>query len=297
MAQPPDPDRAASPAEPPDADASGPIDVHDRSLAPITRLTAVMARLRDPEHGCPWDLEQDFATIVPHTIEEAHEVADAIENGDLEHLREELGDLLFQVVFYAQLAHERGLWDFEAVAAGVADKMLARHPHVFGDREVADAGQSSANWEADKAAERAAKAEAEGRRASALDGVSKGLPALTRALKLQRRAARVGFDWTGTLEVLDKIEEEVAELRAEITAGAGPERQRDELGDLFFALVNLARRLDLDPEGALRQTNGKFERRFRYIEQSLEKKGSSAPEVDLDTMEALWQEAKAAERR
>jgi len=271
------------------------IDVHDAAAPPLARLLAVMARLRDPVSGCPWDLEQTFETIVPHTIEEAYEVADAIETGDLDHLREELGDLLFQVVFYAQLARERGLWDFDAVAAGVADKMVRRHPHVFGDRRVADAGETHANWEADKEAERRREAATHGRRPSVLDGVGAGLPALTRALKLQRRAARVGFDWADPAEILDKIEEEIAELRAVLGAADDVDRRRDELGDLFFALVNLARRLDVDPETSVRQTNRKFTRRFHFIEQALAEEGKTPKESTLARMEALWQAAKAEE--
>ena len=261
----------------------------------IERLLAVMARLRDPEGGCPWDLEQDFRTIAPHTIEEAYEVADAIERGDMAELRDELGDLLFQVVFYARMAGERGDFDFEAVAAGIADKMIRRHPHVFGDVSVETAEEMSHRWEAQKADERAAKAAADGRAASVLDGVIPGLPALTRAVKLQKRAARVGFDWTDPAEILDKIEEELGELRAELAADGGPDRVEDELGDLAFALVNLARRLEVDPDSALRRTNLKFERRFRRIERWLAEDGREPHQATLDEMEALWQRAKRQE--
>ncbi len=266
----------------------------------IDRLITIMARLRDPAGGCPWDLEQSFRTIVPHTIEEAYEVADAIERDDMAALREELGDLLFQVVFHARMAEEAGEFDFEAVARTIADKMVARHPHVFGDAEVRSAGEQTDRWEVHKAVERSAKAAAEGRAAGALDGVITALPALTRAVKLQKRAARVGFDWTEAADILDKIIEEIAELRAEMTgaapAGAGHDRIEDELGDLLFALTNLARRLEIDPEAALRRTNAKFERRFRRIESWLAEQGLSPAESTLDDMERLWQRAKLEER-
>ncbi|NYZ12058.1 nucleoside triphosphate pyrophosphohydrolase [Azospirillum sp. RWY-5-1] len=261
----------------------------------IDRLLDIMARLRDPDGGCPWDLEQTYRTIAPHTIEEAYEVADAIEKGDMDSLREELGDLLFQVVYYAQFAREEGRFDFEEVAGVIADKMIRRHPHVFGDDEVKTAGQQTSRWEEHKAAERAAKAAEEQRVPSALDGVIAGLPALTRALKLQNRAARVGFDWTDARDILDKIEEEVGELRAEMDAGSGQDRIADELGDLLFALVNLARRLQVDPEGALRGTNAKFERRFHRIEALLAAQGRKPEGATLDEMEALWQQAKREE--
>jgi nucleoside triphosphate diphosphatase len=262
----------------------------------IERLLGVMARLRDPHGGCPWDLEQDFASIAPYTIEEAYEVADAIARGDLEHLKDELGDLLLQVVYHAQMAKEAGLFDFEQVAAAIADKMVRRHPHVFGTAEVASARAQSHAWDAAKAAERADKAEAAGGTHAILDDVPLGLPALLRAAKLQRRAARVGFDWPEAAQVLDKIEEEIAELRAELEDGASAERLSDEIGDLLFAAVNLARHLDVDAEAALRQANDKFERRFRAIEQALRARGRRLEDASLDEMEALWQEAKASER-
>ncbi|TWB17236.1 ATP diphosphatase [Nitrospirillum amazonense] len=270
------------------------------ATAPIDRLLAIMARLRDPDGGCPWDLEQDFPTIAPHTIEEAYEVADAIEQGDMAALKEELGDLLFQVVFYAQMASERGLWNFNDITTALSDKMVRRHPHVFGEQvgAVADATDQVKNWEAQKAGERAAKAAASGAKASALDGVIGGLPALTRAVKLQKRAARVGFDWTQAKEILDKIEEEIGELRAEMEH-AVPEKARmqDELGDLVFALANLARHIDIDPETALRGTNAKFERRFRQIEAWLAEGGRGPADATLEEMEALWQKAKGLERQ
>ena len=284
---------------------SGPHGTAPHGTAPhgtgIERLLQVMARLRHPESGCPWDLEQTFQTIAPHTIEEAYEVVDAIERNDLADLKEELGDLLFQVVYYAQMARECGTFDFDAVAGATADKMIRRHPHVFGTAAARDAQEQTRHWEAHKAAERAAKAgrrgtAADGRAAGVLDGVIAGLPALTRALKLQKRAARVGFDWTRAPEILDKIEEEIAELRTELVDGRAPDRIKDELGDLMFAMVNLARRLDIDPESALRRTNAKFERRFRRIEVWLEDQGRSIGGATLDEMEALWQRAKAQER-
>ena len=230
---------------------------------PIHRLLALMARLRDPERGCPWDLEQDFATIAPHTIEEAYEVADAIDRQDMPALRDELGDLLFQVVFYAQMARERGAFDFDAVAEAITDKMIRRHPHVFGKASIATAEAQTRAWEDHKATERRARAEAEGRAPSILDGVTAALPALSRALKLQNRAARAGFDWPAADQVLEKIEEEVAEVRTELAEGADAERVSGEIGDLLFAVVNLARHLKLDPESALRHANAKFERRIQ----------------------------------
>ena len=252
-----------------------------------------MARLRDPSGGCPWDLEQSFASIAPHTIEEAYEVVEAIESGDRPALRDELGDLLFQVVFYAQMASEEGCFDFEAIAAGICEKMERRHPHVFGQARIADAAAQTVNWEAQKAAERAAKA---GDRApSALDGVSTTLPALTRALKLQARAGRVGFDWPEAAQVLDKIAEEIEEVRAEMIEGVELDRLEDEIGDLLFACVNLARKLKIDPEGALRRGNRKFERRFGHIERALAQQGRSPSEASLEEMEALWVEAKQQE--
>ncbi|MEI6557842.1 MAG: nucleoside triphosphate pyrophosphohydrolase [Rhodospirillaceae bacterium] len=269
----------------------------------IDRLLAIMARLRDPVTGCPWDIEQSFRTVAPHTIEESYEVADAIERADLPALRDELGDLLFQVVFHAQIAHEAGAFDFEAVAEAISDKMIRRHPHVFGTLQIADAAAQTVRWEEQKAAERAAGAAAEGRSPSALDGVIRGLPGLTRALKLQKRAARVGFDWTETIDILDKIEEEVGELRVELRAAAGStvrgpahDRVADELGDLLFVLVNLARRLEVDPEGAIRGANAKFERRFQRIEALLARQGRAPSDASLEEMEALWQQAKREER-
>jgi nucleoside triphosphate diphosphatase len=262
---------------------------------PVQRLLQVMARLRDPADGCPWDLEQDFASIAPYTIEEAYEVADAIARGDLAELKDELGDFLLQVVYHARMAEEAGLFDFDQVAAAIADKMIRRHPHVFGSAEVDGARAQSHAWEAVKATERASRAGAEGA-ARVLDDVPLALPALTRAAKLQRRAARVGFDWPEPVQVVDKIEEEIAELRAELGQGASVDRLSDEIGDLLFAVVNLARHLEVDAEASLRQANAKFERRFRKIEDALHASGRCVGDASLDEMETLWQQAKAAER-
>jgi nucleoside triphosphate diphosphatase len=260
----------------------------------IERLLQVMARLRDPDGGCPWDLEQDFASIAPYTIEEAYEVADAIERHDLDDLEGELGDLLLQVVYHAQMAKEAGRFDFEAVAARIADKMIRRHPHVFGADTVESAAAQSLAWEDAKASEREQKQTAGGD-PSILADVPLGLPALTRSAKLQRRAARVGFDWPEIGPVLDKLEEEIAEVKAELAAGAPHERLVDEVGDLLFATVNLARHLGVDGETALRQANQKFERRFRAIERALRAGGRGLEAASLDEMEALWQRAKAGE--
>ncbi|HXP75537.1 MAG TPA: nucleoside triphosphate pyrophosphohydrolase [Stellaceae bacterium] len=261
----------------------------------LARLLDIMARLRDPEHGCPWDLEQSFATIAPYTIEEAYEVAEAAERGEPEALKDELGDLLLQVVFHARMAEEARHFAFNDVARGIADKMIRRHPRVFADAEVEGSAAQTVAWEAQKAEERRAKAAADGRAASALDGVGLGLPALTRAEKLQKRAARVGFDWPSTAPVFDKIGEEIGELRAELDQGGTPERIADELGDLLFAVVNLARRLAIDPEQALRNANRKFERRFRGVEERLAAAGKPVAEASLDEMEAEWQRVKADE--
>lgn len=260
--------------------------------AATLRLIAIMAALRDPVRGCPWDKEQSFATIAPFTIEEAYEVADAIARQDWPALKDELGDLLFQVVYYAQLGAEHGHFDFAAIATAIADKMVRRHPHVFGTESRADADAQTHAWEAQKQAERAARAET-----GVLDGVPTALPALTRALKLTRRAARVGFDWPTPEAVLEKLAEETKELQDEIVAGAPSERLADEVGDMLFVLANLARKLGLEPETCLRQANGKFERRFRAIEQALAAEGKSPSDATLDEMEVLWTAAKRAETR
>ena len=263
----------------------------------IDRLIAIMARLRHPETGCPWDRAQSFATIAPYTIEEAYEVAEAAEHGDSAALKEELGDLLLQVVFHARMAEEAGRFSFADVATAISDKMVRRHPHVFGDAKVDSAAAQTASWEAQKAAERAAKAASRSDRGApgALDGVGIALPALSRAAKLQRRAARVGFDWPELAPIFAKIDEEIAELKAEISAGASHDRIADELGDLLFAVVNLARRLETDPEQALRGGCRKFERRFRAVEANLAARGKTPATATLAEMEAEWQKIKAGE--
>ena len=260
-------------------------------MTPIDRLNAIMVQLRDPDGGCPWDVEQTFQTIAPYTLEEAYEVADAIERGDWDELKSELGDLLFQVVFHARMAEEQGLFAFDDVANAIADKLERRHPHVFGD-EVArpDGAAQKARWEDIKAGERKAKAQH-----GVLDDVPVGLPALARAAKLTKRAARVGFDWPSTDEVFDKFVEEVAELRAEIAAG-DLEKARGEVGDLLFVMANLARKLGVEPEDALRGANAKFVRRFAFIEVELAKDGRTPEQSDLAEMDGLWNAAKAAER-
>jgi ATP diphosphatase len=260
-------------------------------VSPIDRLNAIMARLRDPVGGCPWDVEQTFATIAPYTLEEAYEVADAIERGDMDELKSELGDLLFQVVFHARMAEEQGLFVFDDVANAIADKLERRHPHVFGDEAAKpDGAAQKVRWEDIKAAERKSKEQH-----GVLDDVPIGLPALARAAKLTKRAARVGFDWPSTAEVLDKLDEEVAELKAEITAG-DLDKARGELGDLLFVMANLARKLGVEPEDALRGTNAKFVRRFAFIEAALARDGRTPEQSNLAEMDGLWDAAKAAER-
>ena len=261
-------------------------------MSDIDRLLAVMARLRDPERGCPWDLEQTFETIAPHTVEEAYEVLDAVRRGDMAALVDELGDLLFQIVFYARLGREAGVFDFADVARAVSDKMVRRHPHVFGDEPTPDAAARTRRWEAIKAAERAARNDG-----GALDGVIRALPALSRALKLQRRAARVGFDWRSVEPVLGKLHEELAELEAELDRpDAPPARVTDEIGDLLFSCVNLARHVGADPEAALREANDKFERRFRRVEALLAAAGRTPEQASPDEMDRLWERAKSEER-
>ena len=256
----------------------------------LNDLLEVMRRLRDPQTGCPWDKEQTFESIAPYTIEESYEVADAIARGDRRDLKEELGDLLFQVVFHARMAEEQGLFDFDAVAAGMAEKLVRRHPHVFGDTAHRTADEQTVAWEVQKAEERKAK-----NKTGVLDDVPVGLPALTRAAKLTKRAARVGFDWPSLAEVLDKLDEETQELKVEIAAG-DLDKARAELGDLLFVMANLARKLDVEPEDALRGTNAKFVRRFRSIEDALKARGKTPDQSDLAEMDALWNAAKAAER-
>ena len=255
---------------------------------PIDTLLAIMARLRDPERGCPWDRAQDFATIAPYTIEEAYEVADAIERGDMSGLKDELGDLLLQVVFHARMAEEGGQFTFDDVATAICDKMVRRHPHVFGDAEIASVTAQNEAWEAHKAAERQAGGGAD----SVLDGIALAFPALLRAGKVSRRAARIGFDLPDARAVIPKIAEEIAEIEAELDAGAAPARLEDEIGDLLFAAANLARKLDVEPETALRRATMKFERRFRRVEALAVQRGAGH---DLDALEALWQQVKREE--
>ncbi len=255
----------------------------------IQRLLEIMEALRDPQTGCPWDLQQDFSTIAPYTIEEAYEVADAIAAQDFAALPDELGDLLFQVVYHARMAEEAGHFAFADVARAISDKMIRRHPHVFGAAAARDAGMQERAWEEQKRAERAARAET-----GTLAGIPLGLPALTRARKITARAARVGFDWPDVASVLEKLEEEIAELRAELP-GADPARLADEFGDLLFVAANLARKLDLDPEACLRQASAKFARRFGAVEQLLAAEGRTAAEADLAEMEAHWQAVKQQE--
>jgi nucleoside triphosphate diphosphatase len=273
-------------------------------------LLTLMARLRDPQQGCPWDLKQTWKSIVPHTLEEAYEVAECIEQGDYDHLKEELGDLLFQVVYYARFAEEEGRYDFADIVDGLTAKLVRRHPHVFpdgtlqsssaGDASQIDTAAVKSRWESIKAEERQHKLQAE----SVLDGVPQTLPAITRALKLQKRAATVGFDWGDPLAVLDKLEEELAEIR-EALAGGDAQQVQDETGDFIFAAVNLARHLKVDPEAAVRSTNRKFEQRFRVVESLCAAQGqpltvagqeNPASRIDLQQLEAFWQEAKRREQ-
>lgn len=263
------------------------------SSAKLQKVLDIVARLRDPESGCPWDRRQTFESIVPHTLEEAYEVADVIETGRLEELPDELGDLLFQVVFYARMAEEAGLFDFAAVATGLAEKLVRRHPHVFAGVEYASAEERGRAWELLKREERRHAGAHAGD--SILAGIAGALPALTRAQKLQSRAARAGFDWTSAPPVFDKIEEELHELREAISMDAASRMLELELGDLLFACVNLARHLGLDAESALRASNRKFERRFAQVERRLREQGGDPESADLDEMDRLWNEAKAAE--
>jgi len=255
----------------------------------IQHLLDIMTALRHPQTGCPWDTKQTFKTIVPYTLEEAYEVADSIERGDMRELKSELGDLLFQVVFYAQMAKEQGLFEFADVVDGINEKLTRRHPHVFADAKFDNEQAVHDNWEKTKAAERDQKSVA--KKASSLDGVAKSLPALKRAQKLQKRAARVGFDWPAVEPVLDKLDEEISELREAMHAG-DKAAQQEEVGDLLFTCVNLARHLDVDSEEALRHCNHKFEKRFGYIEQCVQQQGREMQHCTSDELEALWQEAK-----
>jgi ATP diphosphatase len=266
------------------------------SLQQIDRLLRIMARLRDPNGGCPWDLQQDFASIAPYTVEEAYEVADAIDRNDLHDLKDELGDLLLQVVFHAQMAAEQGAFAFGEVVQSICDKMERRHPHVFGELAGADVAQVGANWDAIKARERADKGQTD---TSALAGIARGLPEWQRALKLQKRAARVGFDWPGPMPVLDKLREEADEVQAELSLPASAEQQQrleEEIGDVLFVAANLARKSKVDVGTALRRANLKFERRFRAMETLASADGQPLAELSLDEQEAYWQRVKQAER-
>lgn len=262
----------------------------------IAALLSIMARLRDPQGGCPWDLQQDFSTIAPYTVEEAYEVADAIDRHDLADLRDELGDLLLQVVFHARMAEEQGAFDFGDVVASICAKMVRRHPHVFGDADAADAGAVSANWDAIKRAEREARGEAD---ASALAGIARGLPEWQRAQKLQSRAARSGFDWPDAAGVLTKLREETAEVEAEFARGDVADnhaRLEDEIGDVLFVCTSLARHAKVDVGAALRRANHKFERRFRAMEALAERAGAPLSTLPLDAQDALWNRAKRDEQ-
>ena len=266
-------------------------DLINDQTAGIERLLEIMRRLRDPQTGCPWDIEQTFQTIAPYTIEEAYEVADAIERQDWGELEGELGDLLLQSVYHTAMGEEAGHFSFQSVVTNISDKMVARHPHVFGDESRdKSADQQTRDWEAIKASERAGKAQK-----GTLDGIAANLPALLRALKLQKRAARVGFDWPDTSHVLDKIVEEAGEL-VEARHTMDQEDMVDEMGDLLFVIANLARHLDIDPEEALRRTNAKFTRRFAAIEAALAERGKRPEDSDLQEMDALWDEVKAREK-
>ncbi|KGM50829.1 nucleoside triphosphate hydrolase [Lysobacter concretionis Ko07 = DSM 16239] len=266
----------------------------------MQRLLEIMARLRDPQHGCPWDLQQTFATIAPYTIEEAYEVADAIGREDLDAIREELGDLLFQVVFHARLAQEQGAFGFADVVAAISDKMERRHPHVFGDAPTMELTAQAASWEAFKRDEREAAGE---RDTSALAGIARGLPEWQRAVKLQSRAARVGFDWPGHAPVIAKLHEEIGEVEAEFAAlergpdtAAAQDRLEDEIGDLLFVAANLARHAKVDVGSAMRRANRKFERRFRAMEALAKHEGQPLETLSLEAQEACWNRVKAQER-
>lgn len=273
-------------------DTGPPVDAKTYTLAD---LLVVMARLRDPETGCPWDVKQSFETIAPYTIEEAYEVADAIQRGDMEGLKDELGDLLLQVVYHAQLAAEMGSFSFDDVADAITRKMIRRHPHVFEDPTRRDAFLGSGLWEQIKAEEKAERGEATDP-VSILNDVPVGMPGLTRAAKLQKRAADVGFDWSEVGLIIGKVEEELAELKAAIAEGEPQERIADEFGDVAFVLANVARHLGVNPEAALRGTNAKFIRRFQSIEAALSAQGRSPQDADLDEMDRLWNAAKLEEK-
>lgn len=267
----------------------------DRKNHPIEQLLDIMRQLRAPETGCPWDIEQTFDTIAPHTIEEAYEVVEAISNKDMMELKSELGDLMFQVVFYAQMAQEIGAFTFDDVVDAINEKMVHRHPHVFGEHHIPDAEAQIIAWEETKAEERRKKSESSTEPHSALDGVAKALPALNRAIKLQNRAARVGFDWPDINPVFDKIDEEMEELKEEINSGLSATRIKEEYGDFLFVVANLGRHLGVDPETALKEANNKFTRRFKAVETKLTKINKKPENSDLNEMDTLWNEVKAEE--
>lgn len=277
------------------------------SMTAIDRLVTIMKMLRDKQHGCPWDLEQTITSLLPHTLEEVYEVADAIENNDLVELEDELGDLLFQVIFYAQIASEQGEFDFQDIATAISNKLIRRHPHVFPNEDLSQFGlpqeisaeQVVVNWEAIKEIEREEKRNKGGKKAdqpnqSLLDDVPRALPAIERARKLQKRAAQSGFDWTQIGPVLDKLKEEVQEFEEALASGESA-RMSDELGDVLFAAVNLARHSDIEPEVALRSANRRFEKRFQWIEAALSAQGKALKSANLEELDALWEQAKAAE--
>ena len=260
-------------------------------VSDISELLNIMRRLRDPQTGCPWDIEQTFHSIAPYTVEEAYEVADAIERRDMEELAEELGDLLFQVVFHAQLAQEQGLFSFDDIVTTISEKLIRRHPHVFGDATIASSREQTNAWEEHKARERQQK----GDQPSALDGIAKTLPGLTRAAKLQKRAAKVGFDWNSIEPIFDKLAEETNELKAELAQNATWERVEDEIGDMLFTVVNLARHAEIDPELSIRRANAKFETRFKHMEDAVKLAGESLDALTIERLEWYWTQAKRDE--
>lgn len=263
----------------------------------MNRLLEVMSRLRDPESGCPWDKEQTFNSILPFTIEEVYEVAEAIKRGDMAGLCDELGDLLFQIVFYAQMGREAGHFDFDDIVGNVVEKLIRRHPHVFDDRRAMTAQEQRVAWEQHKLDERRKKNGEPAHDPSVLDGIAFGMPSFIRAVKLQTRAASVGFDWPETQSVLDKVAEEITEVQEVLESGADRDRLLHEIGDLLLAVTNLARHVEVDPEFALHQANKRFEQRFRRIESCLVRQGRNLHETSLDEMEALWQQVKLQEKK
>jgi len=261
-------------------------------LSDISELLEIMRRLRDPQSGCPWDIEQNFHSIAPYTVEEAYEVADAIERNDMGDLADELGDLLFQVVFHAQMAAEQGVFAFDNVVDAICGKLKRRHPHVFADATISSAQEQTLAWEEHKARERRNSEKYQ----SALDGIAKSLPGLTRAVKLQKRAAKVGFDWDAIEPIFDKLAEEIRELKTELTANTSWERIEDELGDMLFTVVNIARHAQIDPELAMRRANGKFENRFKKMEKYVDSAGEHINDLSIEQLEAYWSQAKGEEK-